>query len=172
MGYGGALNAQPLPGEDDDQVVEVKGKTGGQALNEALKYSPEALRGAAIVNQALLGSDLHDLSKLVAGQQKVLAALGTHEGSLKDLITNFNTTMEALAAEGDNLRQTVHLLPGVLEAANPALDKLNAAFPATRAWSLEMIPGRPRDAGHDPGRRSPGSARRPRCCSPPSCRGW
>jgi phospholipid/cholesterol/gamma-HCH transport system substrate-binding protein len=140
-GYGGALNAEPLPGEDDDQVVEVKGKTGGQALNETLQYSPQALRGAAVVNQALLGSDLHDLSKLVAGQQKVLTALGTHEGSLKDLITNFNTTMEALAAEGDNLRQTVHLLPGVLEAANPALDKLNAAFPATRAWSLEMIPG-------------------------------
>jgi phospholipid/cholesterol/gamma-HCH transport system substrate-binding protein len=29
----------------------------------------------------------------------------------------------------------------VLEAANPALDKLNAAFPPTRAWALEMIPG-------------------------------
>jgi phospholipid/cholesterol/gamma-HCH transport system substrate-binding protein len=140
-GYGGALNAKPQPGEDDDQVAAVKGKTGGQALNQTLDYSPTALRGAAVVNQALLGSDLHDLSKLVAGQQKVLTALGTHEGSLKDLVTNFNTTMAALAAEGDNLRQTVHLLPGVLEAANPALDKLNAAFPATRAWSLEMIPG-------------------------------
>ena len=80
QGYGGALNAPPQPGEDDDQVVEVKGKTGGQALNETLKYSPQALRGAAVVNQALLGSDLHDLSKLVAGQQKVLTALGTREG--------------------------------------------------------------------------------------------
>src|SRR6185503_10442166 len=89
-GYGGALNAKPLPGEDDDQVADVKGKTGGQALNETLDYSPQALRGAAVVNQALLGSDLHDLSKLVAGQQKVLTALGTHEASLKDLVTNFN----------------------------------------------------------------------------------
>ena len=35
----------------------------------------------------------------------------------------------------------MHLLPGLLEAANPALDKLNAAFPPTRAWALEMIPG-------------------------------
>jgi len=140
-GYGGALNNKPQPGEDDDQVADVKGKTGGQALNETLDYSPQALRGAAIVNQSLLGADLHDLSKLVAGQQKVFAALDTHEGSLKDLITNFNTTMGALAAEQDNLRETVHLLPGLLEAANPALDKLNAAFPATRAWALEMVPG-------------------------------
>jgi hypothetical protein len=140
-GYGGALNNKPQPGEDDDQVADVKGKTGGQALNQTLDYSAEALRGAAIVNQSLLGADLHDLSKLVAGQQKVFAALDTHEGSLKDLITNFNTTMAALAAEQDNLRQTVHLLPGLLEAADPALDKLNAAFPPTRAWALEMIPG-------------------------------
>src|SRR5215218_10419653 len=140
-GYGGALNNKPQPGEDDDQVADVKGKTAGQALNQTLDYSPEALRGAAVVNQSLLGSDLHDLSKLVAAQQKVFAALDTHEGSLKDLITNFNTTMGALAAEQDNLRETVHLLPGLLEAANPALDKLNAAFPPTRAWALEMIPG-------------------------------
>jgi phospholipid/cholesterol/gamma-HCH transport system substrate-binding protein len=140
-GYGGALNGKPQPGEDDDQVAEVQGKTAGQALNQTLDYSPEALRGAAVVNQALLGSEAHDLSKLVAGQQKIFAALDTHEGSLKDLITNFNTTMAALAAEQDNLRETVHLLPGLLEAANPALDKLNAAFPPTRAWALEMIPG-------------------------------
>jgi phospholipid/cholesterol/gamma-HCH transport system substrate-binding protein len=140
-GYGGSLGAKPQPGEDDDQVEAVKGLTGGQALNKTLDYSPQALRGAAVVNQALLGSDLHDLSKLIGGQQKVLTALGTHEASLKDLITNFNVTMAALAAEGDNLRQTVHELPEVLEAANPALDKLNAAFPPTRAWALEMIPG-------------------------------
>ena len=140
-GYGGALNNKPQPGEDDDQVADVKGKTAGQALNQTLDYSPEALRGAAVVNQSLLGSDLHDLSKLVGAQQKVFAALDTHEGSLKDLITNFNTTMAALAAEQDNLRETVHLLPGLLEAANPALDKLNAAFPPTRAWALEMVPG-------------------------------
>ena len=141
VGYGGSLNGKPLPGEDADQVADVKGKTGGQALNLTLNYSPDALRGAAVVNQALLGVDLHDLSKLIGGQQKVFAALDTHEASLKDLITNFNTTMSALADESDNLSQTIHLLPGLLEAANPALDKLNAAFPPTRAWALEMIPG-------------------------------
>ena len=141
VGYGGALNAEPLPGEDDDQDPEVRGKTGGQALNQSLEYSAGALRGGAVVNQALLGTDLHDLSKLVGGQQRIFAALSRHEGSLKDLITNFNTTMAALAAEQDNLRETVGLLPDLLEAANPALDELNAAFSSTRAWALEMIPG-------------------------------
>jgi phospholipid/cholesterol/gamma-HCH transport system substrate-binding protein len=141
VGYGGALNGQPEPGEDDDQDPDVQGKTAGQALNQTLDYSPEALRGNALVNQALLGTDSHDLSKLIGGQQRIFAALSRNEGSLKDLVTNFNTTMGALAAEQDNLRETIADLPGLLEAANPALDKLNAAFPSTRAWALEMIPG-------------------------------
>jgi phospholipid/cholesterol/gamma-HCH transport system substrate-binding protein len=141
VGYGGAIGAAPLAGEDDDQDPDVKGKTAGQALNESLDYSADALRGGAVVNQALLGTDLHDLSKLIGGQQRIFAALSRHEGSLKDLVTNFNTTMAALASEQGDLRETVRLLPRVLEAANPALDKLNAAFPSTRAWALEMIPG-------------------------------
>jgi hypothetical protein len=49
--------------------------------------------------------------------------------------------MGALAAEEGNLSATVRELPEVLEAAQPALDNLNAAFPSTRAWALEMIPG-------------------------------
>ena len=49
--------------------------------------------------------------------------------------------MAALASQEDNLRRTVHELPETLAAAQPALDNLNAAFPSTRAWALEMIPG-------------------------------
>jgi ABC-type transporter Mla subunit MlaD len=141
VGYGGALNGEPLPGEDADQDKATKGETAGKSLNDSLQYSPGALRGGAIVNQALLGAEAHDLSKLVAGQQRIFAALSSHEGSLKDLVTNFNITMGALAAESTNLRQTIRLLPRVLETANPTLDSLNAAFPPTRAWALEMIPG-------------------------------
>jgi phospholipid/cholesterol/gamma-HCH transport system substrate-binding protein len=141
IGYGDALNGTPQPGEDADQDPDTKGETGGQSLNDSLQYAPDALKNSAIVNQATLGTDLHDISKLIAGQQKFTAALSSREGSLKDLITNFNITTGALAAEETNLSATVRELPKVLEAARPALDNLNAAFPATRAWALEMIPG-------------------------------
>jgi phospholipid/cholesterol/gamma-HCH transport system substrate-binding protein len=140
-GFGDSLNGQPKPGEDDDQDPDVKGETGAQALNDSLDYAPDALRGGAIVNEATLGTERHDLSKLIAGQQKIFRALASREVQLKDLITNFNTTVAALASQEGNLRQTVHELPEVLEAAQPALDNLNAAFPSTRAWALEMIPG-------------------------------
>ena len=140
-GYGGALNGEPQPGEDEDQDPDTRGETAGQALNDSLEYSADALRGGAIVSQATLGSEARDLSRLIAGQQRVFAALSANEAQLKDLVSNFNVTMRALASEEANLRQTIRLLPRVLDAANPALDALNAAFPSTRAWALEMIPG-------------------------------
>jgi phospholipid/cholesterol/gamma-HCH transport system substrate-binding protein len=141
QGYGSALNGKPLPGEDADQVPAVKGLTGGEALNKSLDTATAALRGVSIVNGALLGEDLHDLSKLIAGQQKVSAALASNDQNLKDLVTNFNRTSAAFAGEAGNLSTTIHLLPGVLEAAQPALRDLNASFPATRAFAREILPG-------------------------------
>ena len=44
--------------------------------------------------------------------------------------------MAALASESDNLRETVRLLPRVLERRREPFDNLNAAFPSTRAWAL------------------------------------
>ncbi len=83
VGYGDALNGRPLPGEDDDQDPSTRGQTAGQSLNDSLADSAQALRGGAVVNQALLGRDLHDLSKLIGGQQKVFAALSSREAQLQ-----------------------------------------------------------------------------------------
>jgi phospholipid/cholesterol/gamma-HCH transport system substrate-binding protein len=141
IGYGDAINGEPQPGEDADQDPDTKGETAAKSLNDSYEYAAQALRGGAVLNEATLGTELHDLSKLIGSQQRIFAALSSRESSLKDLITNFNTTMGALAAEEANLRATIRELPQVLEAARPALDNLNAAFPSTRAWALEMIPG-------------------------------
>jgi phospholipid/cholesterol/gamma-HCH transport system substrate-binding protein len=141
IGYGDAINGKPQPGEDADQDPDTKGETAGKSLNDTYEYAAQSLRGGAILNDATLGTEMHDLSKLIGSQQRIFAALSSREGSLKDLITNFNITMGALAAEEVNLRATIRELPQVLEAARPALDNLNAAFPSTRAWALEMIPG-------------------------------
>lgn len=139
--FGGALGGRPAAAEEATQDPDVRGETAGEALNDTLRDSPDALRGTALVNDALLGSELHDLSSLIAGTQRVSAALASREDSLKDLITSFNRTTAALAGEQDALRETVRLLPEVLDRANPALDALNAAFPPTRAFAREVLPG-------------------------------
>jgi phospholipid/cholesterol/gamma-HCH transport system substrate-binding protein len=140
-GYGDAIDGKPQPGEDADQVLEVQGLTAGQALNKSLDYSPQALRGSALVNQALLGIDLHDVQRLVRGTQKVSAALNRNEGVLQDFVTNFNRTVKAFADQQDNLQQSVALLGPVLTKANSAFISLDASFPPTRAWAREILPG-------------------------------
>jgi phospholipid/cholesterol/gamma-HCH transport system substrate-binding protein len=140
-GYGDAINGKPQPGEDADQVPEVKGLTAGQALNKSLDYSPQALRGTALVNQALLGVDINDVQKLVQGTQKVSAALNRNEAVLQDFVTNFNRTVRAFANQQDNLKQSVALLGPVLTKANSTFISLDASFPPTRAWAREILPG-------------------------------
>src|SRR4051812_7820535 len=112
QGYGQAINGDPAPGEDaaNDADPSTRGEKASKSLNDSLNYSGEALRGTALVNQALLGTEPHDLSKLIAGLQKTSAKLVSRESSLKDLITNFNTTTAAFASESSNLRQTIALL--------------------------------------------------------------
>ena len=141
QGYGEALGGEPRPGEDADQDPSTRGQTAAESLNDSLTTAPGALRGIAIVNDATLGTELHDLSDLVAGQGRISAALAEKEEQLKDFITNFNRTMAAFAAEEDNLRATIHVLPDVLEQAGTTLDSLNAAFPSTRAFAREILPG-------------------------------
>ena len=141
QGYGSAIYGDPAPGEDDDQDPSTRGERASQSLNDSLTYSPGALKGTALVNQALLGTEPHDLSKLIAGAQRTSAKLITREAALKDFITNFNRTTAAFAAEQSNLRQTIALIPQVLERTNPALDALNRAFPPTRAFAREILPG-------------------------------
>ena len=141
QGLGESFGGEPQPDEAADDDPDTRGETAGESLNDSLDDSPEALRGTAIVNDALLGQNPGDLRRLIKGTQKVSAALANRENQLKDLVSNFNTTAGALAAEQAALRRTVRVLPEVLEEANPALDRLNASFPSLRAFSLELIPG-------------------------------
>jgi len=140
-GFGDAIGGPPKPGEDDDQDPTTQGETAGQSLNDSLADSGEALRGTALVNEALQGTEARDLSQLIEGFGKVSKALDSREAQLQDLITNFNLTTGALADEQASLRRTLRILPEVLGAANPALDELNQALPPTRAFALEILPG-------------------------------
>ncbi len=49
--------------------------------------------------------------------------------------------MAAFASESGNLRTSIRELAPTLENANGALASLNAAFPPTRAFAREILPG-------------------------------
>ena len=139
--FGDALNGKPRPGEDRYADPSTQGQTAAQSLNDSLRTAVPALRGISIVNQAFLGQEPHDLSRLIRGLGQTSEILAGHEDSLKNLVTNFNTTMAAFASQATALQTSIRLLPGVLTAADSALLHLNESFPPLRAFSHEILPG-------------------------------
>jgi ABC-type transporter Mla subunit MlaD len=138
--YGTALTSKPTAAEDATQEPEVRGKTAGEALNGALHYGGDAGRYSAQVTNALLGTQPHDLSRLVAGTGRTFAALAKNEEDLKGLIVNFDVFTGALAAQSANLSTTVNRLAPTLKNFHSSLVSLNKALPPLRAWAIEMTP--------------------------------
>jgi phospholipid/cholesterol/gamma-HCH transport system substrate-binding protein len=140
-GYGKALNSKPTPAEDATQDPAVQGLTGGEAINKTFQYGGKAGRTTSIVNEAILGQHPHDLSNLVRGLRNVFHQLASTDGALPDLITNFNTTAGALAAQSNNLSASLRELAPTLEIARPSLAHLNDALPPFRRLAIELEPG-------------------------------
>jgi ABC-type transporter Mla subunit MlaD len=114
---------------------------GAEGFREFYRTSAGAFKYSSQVEAALLGTEPHDLSNMIRNLDKVVAALGRHEVQLKDLVTNFRIFAGSFAAEQVALAEAVALLPGALEAADPAFTNLNAAFPPLRAFANELLPG-------------------------------
>jgi phospholipid/cholesterol/gamma-HCH transport system substrate-binding protein len=70
----------------------------------------------------------------------VFGALLSRQEQLKDLITNFNITTGALAAESDNLSATVRELAPTLEVAQPSLRHLSESLPPLRSFARALEP--------------------------------
>jgi phospholipid/cholesterol/gamma-HCH transport system substrate-binding protein len=138
--YGTALTHKPTAAEDEGQLPEVQGKTGAQGLNGAFRYGGAAGKYSAQVTNALLGTQPHDLSRLVAGAGRAFGALSRHEEDLKGLIVNFDVFTGALAAQSANLSATVQHLAPTLKTFHSSLVSLNRTLPPLRAWAIELRP--------------------------------
>jgi ABC-type transporter Mla subunit MlaD len=139
--YGDALTRKPNAAENAEQDPDVRGLNAAQALAKAYHRGPPSLRGTAVLNQAITGTEPHDLSKLVAGIGKVTAGLNVHEQQLGELIGNFNTFFSEFAAQSAPLRATVAELPSSLLSIDRGLAALNASFPPTRTFARDILPG-------------------------------
>ena len=139
-GYGGALTRKPDARDDRTADPDVRGKTAAQSLNLAAKYGKQAFRGAAIVNDATLGTEPHDLSRLLRGLSRTTAGHGRDEQTLKDFVTNFNAFNRIFASESQSLRATIRDLAPTLQTADRTLTDLNNAFPPTRVFARDFLP--------------------------------
>jgi phospholipid/cholesterol/gamma-HCH transport system substrate-binding protein len=142
QGLGTALNSKPSRADDRDADPSARGETAAESWNDAYDDAGPAERAQSEVNEAFLGTEPErDLARLIEGTGRTAAGLVRNEIQLKDLITNFNATMAALASEDGNLSASIRELAPTLETANAAFASLNAAFPPTRAFAREILPG-------------------------------
>jgi ABC-type transporter Mla subunit MlaD len=139
-GFGTALNAKPTAAEDVGQEPEVRGKSGGEALNGVLKYGGNAGRYGAQVANAFLGTEPRDLSRLIAGAGRTFGAFARREGELQDLIVNFDVFTGALADQSDDLEETIRRFAPALAATQTSLVNLNRTLPPLRAYAIELEP--------------------------------
>jgi phospholipid/cholesterol/gamma-HCH transport system substrate-binding protein len=141
-GLGTALNSEPSRADNRDADPSARGETAAESWNDAYDDAGPAARAQAQVNEAFLGTEPErDLGRLIEGTGRTAAGLVRNEAQLKDLVTNFNVTMSALASEQGNLSASIRELAPTLATANAAFASLNAAFPPTRAFAREILPG-------------------------------
>ncbi|HZB06779.1 MAG TPA: MlaD family protein [Thermoleophilaceae bacterium] len=115
---------------------------GARAFNRAVPSFEPAYRYAALTNDALLGLEPErDIQRLLRGQQKTFAALSANPRTLRELVTDLNTTAGAIASADTQLEAAIPALRDTLKVGYPALGELNAALPTLSTFSREALPG-------------------------------
>jgi phospholipid/cholesterol/gamma-HCH transport system substrate-binding protein len=138
--YGKALTHEPTAAEDLTQLPQVKGLSGGQALNKTFEFGGEAGKYSSQVTQALTGTQKHDLAKLIAGSGRTFAAFSHDQAALQGLIDNFNVFTGALANQSENLETTVRELAPTLKTAHASFVSLDKSLPPLRTYAIELRP--------------------------------
>jgi len=123
-----------------DELSTGLDKSGSRGFNRSIPYWKPAYRDGAIVAQAQLGEEPHDLSNYLKSSGQVAAALDRNPAQLRDLLTQFNITAAAFARQQKNLSATIAELPRTLHAGLPALASLNNAFPHVRRFVADFRP--------------------------------
>ena len=139
------LSALKADGREQlQELVRELGKAvdgdGGAALGRAIDEAPPALRGTAVVAEALRGTASGDLSHVVADTGKVTAALDARRDHLAGLIASFDATAQAASSRSAELRASVRGLAAALRAALPAARDVRTALPALDAFARDVRP--------------------------------
>lgn len=141
IAYGETLMHKPTAAENAAQEPEARGLTAAEALKEVALHSPGALRGSAVVQQALGGVETRDISKLISGIRRVTAELNLHEQVLGEWVNHFDRFFEAFSNQSRSLEAAVAVLPGAAHSASRAFAAANRAAPEIESFSHALVPG-------------------------------
>ena len=123
----------------DEYASALEGE-GADGYRRSIRYWEPAYRNSAIVNEATLGLELHDLSDYIDGAGRFARGLDRNPEQLKSLVTDFNTAAAAFARESGSLERAIAELPRTLRAAQPALAEVNESLPSVRRFARDLRP--------------------------------
>ena len=136
--YGVRKDLQIFLKEFGNALIKYHGAAG---FRELYRTSPGAYKYTSLVNQALLGTQPHDLSNLVRDLDSTVQALDADERGLQDLVTNLRIVTGSFAAQNQALSEAIARLPEFMRVGQPALAALDRSFPPLRAFAREALPG-------------------------------
>jgi phospholipid/cholesterol/gamma-HCH transport system substrate-binding protein len=113
---------------------------GARGYRRSIQHWERAYRSSAIVQEATLGLEEHDLSEYIDTAGRVARGLDRRPERLKSLITDFNTAAGAFAREAGNLELAIAELPRTLRAGRPALAQLDRSLPSLRRFARDLRP--------------------------------
>jgi phospholipid/cholesterol/gamma-HCH transport system substrate-binding protein len=105
---------------------------GPGAINRTIPQLDPAFTELAIVNEAVLGTEPHDLSRAIQSSSRVITALAADRPRLGGLVSNFAVVARALSDRQAELRETLAGLDDVLGEAPATLEAIDAATPSAR----------------------------------------
>jgi phospholipid/cholesterol/gamma-HCH transport system substrate-binding protein len=111
-----------------------------RSLGASARPGVPALRDTAIVEEASLGTQPHDVSRLIGALSRITGALASGDAQLGQAITAFDRTTSAFAAESAPLARTVAEVDGLLARAPRALRATDAALPPTTQLAAASRP--------------------------------
>ncbi len=111
----------------------------GDEANEAARYFNPALSASRrLVNEVV--RDQQAFNAFLRNSASAVGALAQRRGDLADLVTNANTTAQAIGSEHASLNQALGLLPGTLRKANTTFVNLRATLTDLDALVVESKP--------------------------------
>lgn len=114
--------------------------SGAAGLKRAVRAFDTALPPVTTVAGALEGTEPGDLGRSISSTGDVTAQLAQNPQALADLVSSYDTTFGALAAENGELADSISGFDAVLKAAPAPLREVDAALPTLTSFARELRP--------------------------------
>jgi virulence factor Mce-like protein len=116
------------------------GTAGSAGLRDGVRRLDGALGSFTVVVRAAQGTSPGDLSTAVGSSGELTGQLATNPPALADLVTSYDRTMHALAAQGRALDASVTGIDGLLQSAPADLSAINPALPRLTSFANDLRP--------------------------------